>query len=469
MTTILHGSGDQPDLSALAGIRSGEPSYYRALQRSDERMQQTVRTLDAISRALLRTAEGPRTVVEEAVRAAAAHLRADWMVLALADGALSDSNPRFLVLAPDGGVHDRMSSLPPSLRRLVRQVREGVDDGSFAEDEGWVRVPMTLDGAPVGALAGRHGLPDGLELADVSVLRILASQAATATHTARLYQSGLALRRRAQILYDEVAEQARDLTVRTDELRSAERRLHAAEQRELLDAERHRIALELHDSVAQTVLSAGLAVDLSRSDVAALPGGEKAAARLGEAKDVIRRASEQLRSVIYALHHSRTPDDLASLPELLHEMAAQHQAQLAVTVRIEGRPVPLGTEVEHSLARTAGEALFNAALHADATKAHVRLRYATQDVTLSVSDDGTGDPATMRRTLRLAQTNAADGRHRGLVGMASRAAQHAGTFAIRRARLGGVTIEVRIPLAQPTPAPDRIPAQPAAEPRSETA
>jgi signal transduction histidine kinase len=102
------------------------------------------------------------------------------------------------------------------------------------------------------------------------------------------------------------------------------------------------------------------------------------------------------------------------------------------------------------LARTAGEALFNVALHANASKAQVRLRYSDTDVALAVSDDGTGSPTTMRRTLRLAQINPADGRHRGLVGMASRAAEHRGTFAIRRARLGGVLVQVRIPLPQPS-------------------
>jgi signal transduction histidine kinase len=270
-------------------------------------------------------------------------------------------------------------------------------------------------------------------------------------HTARLYQSGLALRRRAQALYDEASQQARDLVERTDELRSAERRLHAADLRELLDAERYRIALELHDSVAQTVLSAGLAVELCGAEVRALPGGGDAAARLADAKEVIRRASEQLRSVIFALHHSRTAEDLASLPELLHEMAAQHRTQFAVSVRVEGRPLALGTEIEHALARSAGEALFNIAMHAHASRAHVRLRYRPEDVLLSISDDGSGDPPTMRRTLRLAQLNNADGRHRGLVGMAARAAQHGGRFAIRRGRLGGVLLETVLPLPHASP------------------
>ena len=76
------------DLATLTGVRSGKTSYYRAYVRSDERMQHAVRAMDSISRALVRTVEGPRGLLEEVVRAAAAHLNAEWTVLALSDGHL---------------------------------------------------------------------------------------------------------------------------------------------------------------------------------------------------------------------------------------------------------------------------------------------------------------------------------------------------------------------------------------------
>src|SRR5262249_37250500 len=154
----------------------------------------------------------------------------------------------------------------------------------------------------------------------------------------------------------------------------AEQRLRAADHRALLDAERNRIARELHDSVSQYVLSAGLTVDVCQDELTALPGGSGVAVRMGNAKDLMRQASEQLRSLIYALHHPRSADDAAGLPELLAGMADQHRPQLAVTVRVEGCPVALGTAVEHGLARTAGEALFNVSMHGQAARAAVRLR-----------------------------------------------------------------------------------------------
>jgi nitrate/nitrite-specific signal transduction histidine kinase len=47
--------------------------------------------------------------------------------------------------------------------------------------------------------------------------------------------------------------------------------------------------------------------------------------------------------------------------------------------------------------------------------------------------------------LRLRRACDVDGRHNGLVSMASRAAELGGTFALRRARLGGLRVEVRVP------------------------
>jgi signal transduction histidine kinase len=443
-----------PDLATLTGVRSGKRTYYREFQRSNERLQQTVAAMDSISRALVRSVEGPRALLEEVLRAGAKHLQASCMVIGLADGALPEAMPRFLVLDPRGRVHDAFGRIPMPPRRELRLIRAG---GHIVEEEppdsGWVRVRMMLGDTSVGGLAGLPGLDADVEAPDLAVLRVLANQAAAAMHTSTLYQSGLTLRRRAQQLYDEVTQQARILADRTQELHAAEQRLHAADQRELLDQERRHIALELHDSVAQTVLTAGLAVDVLRPEVAALEGGEGIAGRLEDAKSLMVTATEQLRSVIYALHHSRTGEDVAGLPELLAEMADQHRPHLAVSVRIEGPPDSLGTAVEHALARTAGEALFNVAMHAGATRAHVLLRYGREYVGLRVSDDGHGDPAALRRTLRLARQGAADGRHRGLVGMAGRAEALRGTFTVRRSRCGGVCIDVRVP--RRSSAPDR--------------
>ncbi len=435
-----------PDLAALTGVRSSKHSYYPEYRRSDERMQRAVRAMDSISRALVRTVEGPRGLLVEVVRAAAEHLQAPWTLLGLSDGVLPTARPRLVAIGPDGAVLDDEHELDAELRRELGALRAGVWGRQPVDHRAWVRVPMTLDGTVVGGIIGRHGLSADPEAADLSVLRILANQAAVSLHTSQEYQASLTLRRRAQQLYDEATQQAHDLLARDAELRQAEHRLVLARQRALIDSERHRIARELHDSVAQLVLSAGMSVDVARHEAADLGGGDELLERLDGAKELTRRAVEQLRSVIYALHHQGIDEqDVSALPELLAEVAGQHEQHLPVGLRVEGQPFALGIATDHALARIAGEALFNAAVHARATRAVVRLRYAPNLVRLWVADDGDGDPVRLRALLRLQSAGDSDGRHRGLVNMADRATELGGTLSLRRANLGGVRVEVTLP------------------------
>jgi signal transduction histidine kinase len=96
--------------------------------------------------------------------------------------------------------------------------------------------------------------------------------------------------------------------------------------------------------------------------------------------------------------------------------------------------------------RWTGEALFNAAAHGKATRALVQLRYQANAVALSVSDNGTGDPAQLRRALRLSFAADLSGRHRGLANMLAMTEELGGTLSIRRSRSGGILLRMDIPL-----------------------
>jgi hypothetical protein len=209
----------------------------------------------------------------------------------------------------------------------------------------------------------------------------------------------------------------------------------------VLDSERHRIARELHDSVTQYALSAGMHIELARTEVA----DPRLRTHLDTAKDLTRRAVEQLRSAIYALHHGEGEAD-EDLPSMLRRLSGVHMPdELRVEVRIGGEPVPLSPECEQSLFRIAGEALFNTAVHADASRAVVRLAYSGGRVRLTISDDGCG---TSRGGAAAACGRRASPARR----RAPRAGQHGGagpraggTLTFRRARLGGLQVQVDIP------------------------
>jgi len=427
-----------PDLDRLIGVRSGKSTFYPEFRVAAQRVERVVASLDAISSALVQTVEGPENLVRAVAEAARTHLGAEWVLLALADGALPEARPRHLILDAEGsaysfeglsGARDPVPHLPDAvlnrlndiLRGQLAQFRLPVIESHHAH------VPIELDGGVIGAFAAWTPSSRTLDATDESVMRILSSQTAVALQNCALFTKSQSLLAQSE--------------ARNAELLATQRELGAAQRHQVLDSERHRIARELHDSVTQCVLSAGMQIEVCRTEVE----GPEVRQRLDLAKNLTRSAVEQLRSAIYALNH---PSDAGrtTLPEMLEQLATVHMPEdLRVTLRVQGAVAELPGETEHALLRIAGEALFNTAMHGNATRAIVRLAYKPSMVVLSIADDGTGDPDKLRLMLRLADVTDVDGHHRGLANMAARAREQGGTFDVQRSRIGGVRVVTSIP------------------------
>lgn len=410
-----------PDLEALTGIRSGKPSFYPEYRHSAERLRRVIHALDQISAALVRTVEGSDALVRAVVAAAADHLSAEWVVFALVNGEMPDAAPRHLVLGPGGVEVPDWSALPADICAHIRRITEGQPSLQHpGDDRRWhAHVPVTLGDRVVGGFVAWTGPDREIDATDESVLRILAGQTTAALRNCALYQ---------------------DLTERNAQLQQTQEELFTARQHQVLDAERHRISRELHDNVTQFVLSAGMQIELCRSELTDC----RLRDRLSTAKELTRRAVEQLRSAIYALSDDEHQDK--GLPALLERLSGVHMPDdLRVDVRIGGHPVELPAAAEQSLFRIAGEALFNTAVHAEARHAVVRLSYRRDRVVLSVSDDGRGRPDEVRRCLRAA-SRCPSGEHRGLANMQARARELGGTLTLTKARLGGLQVQVSVPV-----------------------
>ncbi|MGB6049278.1 MAG: sensor histidine kinase, partial [Rhodococcus sp. (in: high G+C Gram-positive bacteria)] len=65
-----------PDLSLLTGLRSGKSTFYPQYRGAAERLERVVHALELISRALVRTVDGPETLICAVAEAARAHLSA---------------------------------------------------------------------------------------------------------------------------------------------------------------------------------------------------------------------------------------------------------------------------------------------------------------------------------------------------------------------------------------------------------
>ncbi len=156
------------------------------------------------------------------------------------------------------------------------------------------------------------------------------------------------------------------------------------------DAERERIARDLHDGVGQvlTALEVELAMARSRPD--------ERDARLDAAGTLARQAMDELRHVV--LSARPTALEGAPLPDVLAALAETFEARTGVACAFRLERDTDATEVDDDVAacllRVAQEALSNITRHAHATEVGVVLALSPQATVLRIHDDGRGfDPA----------------------------------------------------------------------------
>lgn len=202
------------------------------------------------------------------------------------------------------------------------------------------------------------------------------------------------------------------------------------------EEERGRIARELHDETAQFLTALSLTLATLRNT---LPEGH-------ESRSLIDRMQEMTRQMaqgIYRLVHDLRPaqlDDLG-LVAALQYLADEHRRRtgLEVTISIDGNPRRLDPLVETVLFRVAQESLTNVSRHAHCDQAAVGLSYESEQVVLSVRDQGVGLSEQDQRPN-------GSGRGWGLEGMRERVESVGGHFTILSPLDGGTLVRVVIPV-----------------------
>jgi PAS domain S-box-containing protein len=164
-------------------------------------------------------------------------------------------------------------------------------------------------------------------------------------------------------------------------------RLRTQAEQTAVAAERSRLARDLHDSVTQTLFSAGVIADVLPRLWDTNPAeGQR---RAKELRELTRGALAEMRTLLLELR----PAKLVEIPlsDLLHQLteAIIGRARVPITLNVIGR-CHLSPDVQIALYRIAQEALNNVAKHARASQATVTLSCETSRVTLSICDDGAG-------------------------------------------------------------------------------
>ena len=230
----------------------------------------------------------------------------------------------------------------------------------------------------------------------------------------------------------EIQESEAALRASHAEIRNLAGRLIMAQE-----AERSRIARELHDDVSQQL--AGVSITLSglKQRLSDVHCGEELHGVLASLQQRMIALAESIRHLSHDLHPGvlRHAGLVAALRAHCDEIARHQSVTVTLHADDDFAAIRLSPESELCLYRVAQEALRNTIKHADARRADVRLRRAIDGVELTVADDGRG-------------FEIADGNRNGL-GLRSiheRVRQAGGTASIVATLPHGTTVRPRVPI-----------------------
>jgi signal transduction histidine kinase len=212
-------------------------------------------------------------------------------------------------------------------------------------------TPILLRGEPLGNLyLTEKQNADEFTPDDAEALETLAAQAAVAIENARLY------------------EQAERVSV---------------------VEERHRIRMDLHDGVMQSLYGVGLLLEDVAERLSEDP--ERSKAQLMRSVDRLNAAIADLRGYVLGLRPIAASD--LSLEESLSLLADQARSNALIDVEVDIDPGPsarLGRQRREAAYYIAADALGNVARHARARHASLQLTENDGKVVLEISDDGVG-------------------------------------------------------------------------------
>lgn len=229
---------------------------------------------------------------------------------------------------------------------------------------------------------------------------------------------------------------------RTLELRRLLRHIESTRE-----AERVRIARELHDELGQELSALRYELSFIRRRYEKEPGA--IANNLESLEVLVRRTAATTRNLVSELR-PRVLDDLglpAAVQWLVERSAARSNLEIRCSVSTE--LASLDVRVASVAFRVLQEALTNVVRHAQARSAEVEALSREGTLELRVTDDGIGLKAALARDNR-------SGGHVGLIGMRERALSLGGRVEVSEREGGGTEVQVWLPL---TPPPEDAPDQ----------
>ena len=206
------------------------------------------------------------------------------------------------------------------------------------------------------------------------------------------------------------------------------------------EAERVRIARELHDVVAHSVSLMGVQAGAAERVIERDP--DRARDVLRSIQATSRESIRELRRLLSVLRAAEEPSELAPQPGLgsLEPLVARaREGGLPVELRMDGESGRIPPGVELSAYRVVQEALTNVRKHAPGAATRVNVHCLRDRIELAVENDspavrnGHGEDGSRKRGY-------------GLIGMRERVALYSGAFQAAPRTGGGFAVQVTLPI-----------------------
>jgi signal transduction histidine kinase len=218
-------------------------------------------------------------------------------------------------------------------------------------------------------------------------------------------------------------------------MRGRRRRLadqEARTRREAADAERRRIARELHDVIAHSLSVISIQAGAARTAIDAAP--DRLRGCLYAIETLSREAWSEMRWFLDVDDTAEPPrTGLAHLADLVERF---EDAGLPVDLVVAGDVRPVPADTDQCAYRIVQESLTNTLRHAGPSRARVSIGYGERDLEVEIASDG-GQP-------RAGPSPAPAGRH-GMTGMGDRVSLIGGELSVERAA-GGYVVRARLPV-----------------------
>lgn len=405
-------------------------------------MDRAISSLERISHALTTTTEGVDVLLQTIARTIAQVFNSPFVFVvvksgykqrraAFQDGGKNSDAPPSDLLEHAPCLDEAMLS-KPGLIRINRLPR---DHRPCQHLRNVVCVPMLRDGMPEGSICLQTGRDRELDEDDAATLQTLANQAAVAIQNARLFEESLYLRAQTEELYRIAVQQKNEAERKQLELQEALDEIDSMEREQIISAERERIARELHDDVAQILVSMGLNLEWCRQH---LPVESPAQERIALLKQLARNGLFEVRNAILGLSSVNISE--VGLTTALEKLVGDFEkiSHISAVLSLEGASRQLPKGVGNALYYIAQEALYNVFKHSQAKHVEVKLLFESEATTLTVTDDGIG------------MGKGGDGQGRaavtfGIKNMRRRAEELGGSLLIGKGEVGGTRVIARLP------------------------